>query len=119
MVQYRNKFEERIGALLGKKALYESCKVPYVVHRHYIPDFTLSLKTGVVHFECKGYFRVGDIHKYKSIRDSLETTEELVFVLYDPNKKVRKGGKMTMSEWCDKEGFSWYTEETIKNAFIK
>ena len=58
MVQYRNKFEERIVALLGKKALYESCKVPYVVHRHYIPDFTLSLQTGVVHFSCTWYFRV-------------------------------------------------------------
>jgi len=102
---------------LPKKAEYEAYKVPYVTHRHYIPDFTLKLKKGIVHFECKGFFRVGDTQKYKAIRDSLESIEELVFVLYSPHKKVRKGGKITMAEWCEKEGFTWYTEETLKDAF--
>jgi hypothetical protein len=40
--------------------------------------------------------------------------QELVFVLYNENKKIRKGAKMTMSEWCDKEGFKWFTLDTIK-----
>jgi len=39
---------------------------------------------------------------------------ELVFVLSDPYKKVRKGSKMTMGQWCDKEGFSHFTVKTSK-----
>ena len=29
-------------------------------------------------------------------------------------KKVRKGAKMTMGQWCDKEGFKHYTIDTAK-----
>ena len=69
--------------------------------------------------EAKGYFRVGDTQKYKAIRDSLPKKRQLVFLLYNPNKKLRKGSKMNMSEWCEKEGFKWYTLEDITDAFIK
>ena len=44
---------------------------------------------------------------YKAIRDCIDT--ELIFVLSDPNKKLRKGAKMTMGQWCEKEGFKHYT----------
>ena len=40
--------------------------------------------------------------------------QELVFVLMQPNKKIRKGAKMTMSQWCDKEGLLWYTIDTLQ-----
>jgi len=63
--------------------------------------------------EAKGYFRVGDTQKYTSIRDSIGDWE-LVFVLSDPNKKVRKGNKITMGQWCDKEGFAHFTVKTTK-----
>tara|TARA_R110001632_G_scaffold17550_6_gene55504 strand:+ start:414 stop:665 length:252 start_codon:yes stop_codon:yes gene_type:complete len=64
--------------------------------------------------ECKGFFREGDTQKYKAVRDSLESHQRLVFVLMGPNKKVRKGSKMTMSGWCEKEGLSWYTLDTLE-----
>jgi len=57
--------------------------------------------------ELKGFFRTGDTMKYKAIRDCTDT--ELIFVLSDPNKKLRKGAKMTMGQWCEKEGFKHYT----------
>jgi len=63
--------------------------------------------------ECKGFFRVGDTQKYTAIRDSMPDWE-LVFVLSNPHKKVRKGGKITMGEWCDKQGFKHYTIDTAK-----
>jgi hypothetical protein len=56
----------------------------------------------------KGFFRTGDTQKYTSIRDSIKPTK-LIFVLSDPNKKVRKGSKITMGQWCHKEGFEFYT----------
>lgn len=35
-------------------------------------------------------------------------------MLSDPNKKVRKGSKMTMGQWCDKEGLAHFTVKTTK-----
>ena len=62
--------------------------------------------------EAKGYFRVGDTQKYKAIRDSMPEWE-LVFVLSNPLTKVRKGSKMTMSQWCEKEGLAHFTLRTV------
>jgi hypothetical protein len=87
---------------------FEPFNIPYTIHRNYKPDFVFDDYL----IECKGYFRVGDTQKYTSIRDSL-LFQELIFVLSDPNKKLRKGAKMTMGQWCDKEGFKHFTLQTI------
>ena len=89
----------------------EPYKLPYIISKKYLPDFVHEDKKILI--EAKGYFRVGDTQKYTSIRDSVENWE-LVFVLSDPNKKVRKGSKMTMGQWCDKEGFAHFTVKTTK-----
>jgi len=115
MPKYRNKFEEEIAGVLGDSCSYEDAKVPYIVKKNYIPDF-ISKEVPKIYFEAKGYFRVGDTQKYKAIRDSLKKDEELVFILYNPEKKLRKGAKMTMAQWCDKEGLRWFTKEDCKNA---
>ena len=107
-IKYRNKFESDVGEQL-KGWQYEPCKYPYIIKANYIPDF---VKYDLL-VECKGFFRSGDTRKYISIRDSLPAYE-LVFVLTNPNKKVRKGGKITMGEWCDKEGFRWFTMDTLE-----
>jgi len=107
-IKYRNKFESAVGEQL-KGWQYEPCKYPYIIKANYIPDFV----KGSMLVECKGFFRNGDTRKYISIRDSLPQNE-LVFVLTNPNKKVRKGSKITMGEWCDKEGFRWFTMETLQ-----
>jgi hypothetical protein len=108
-IKYRNKFESDTADKLTKEWKYEPYHIPYIIKRRYIPDFV----RGNVLIECKGYFRVGDTQKYKAIRDSL-VTQELIFILYNHKKKIRKGAKMTMSEWCEKEGFKWFTLETMK-----
>lgn len=92
---------------------YEPYSIAYVMKRNYKPDF---VKDDIL-IECKGFFRPGDTLKYKSIRDSLPDYE-LVFVLSDPNKKVRKGSKLTMGQWCEKEGmkhFTVYEHEKLNN----
>jgi len=107
-IKYRNNFESDVGEELVDWS-YEPYQIPYITKRKYTPDFT----KGNILVECKGYFRVGDTQKYKAIRDSLYT-QELVFVFTNSNKKVRKGSKLTMGEWCDKEGFKWFTKETLQ-----
>ena len=108
---FRSTFEEDVSKIL-KGFDYEPFTVPYVIERSYRPDFVHNASGTLV--ECKGYFRDGDTKKYTSIRDSLPAGQQLVFVLMQPNKKTRKGAKMTMSQWCDKEGILWYTLNTLQ-----
>jgi len=108
---FRSTFEEDVSKIL-KGFDYEPFTVPYVIERNYRPDFVHNASGTLV--ECKGYFRDGDTKKYTSVRDSLPTGQQLVFVLMQPNKKIRKGAKMTMSQWCDKEGILWYTLNTLQ-----
>ncbi len=115
----RNKFEAEISEALAGLADYEPKKIKYVSHHKYLPDFvgdhTKNGKEIIV--EAKGYFRVGDTKKYTSIRDSLLVQQELVFLLYDHTKPIRKRAKMNMGEWCEKEGLRWFTKENIRDAF--
>ena len=89
--------------------LYEPFRLPYTIHKKYIPDFICE-RTGAM-VECKGFFRVGDTQKYKSIRDGID--RPLIFLFTDSNKKLRKGSKMTLGQWCEKEGFAHFTMKTV------
>lgn len=109
--RYRSGLEKKFAETLPRKFMdYEPFDVPYVTYRNYKPDFVY--KNSVL-IECKGFFREGDTQKYKAIRDTMaEEYVELIFVLSDPHKKVRKGAKLTMGQWCTKEGFKHFTLET-------
>ena len=100
-------FSERVGT---EDFLYEPYRLPYTIHKKYIPDF-IDKRTGAM-IECKGFFRVGDTQKYKAIRDE-RGMPLLIFVFSDSNKKLRKGSKMTLGEWCDKEGIAHFTMKTV------
>jgi hypothetical protein len=106
---YRSGLEKKFAELTPRGMFkFEPYTIPYTIHRNYKPDFVF----GDYPIECKGYFRVGDTQKYTAIRDSL-AGQELIFVLSDPNKKLRKGAKMTMGQWCDKEELQFFTLQTI------
>jgi len=113
----RNKWEAKLAGVLSDLCDYEPFHIPYVVHRKYTPDFVGDTVDHTLIIEAKGYFREGDTLKYKSIRDSLSIEQELIFILYEPNKKVRKGARLSMAQWCEKEGLRWFTDETILDAF--
>lgn len=114
-MNFRSKLEEMVSGVLGPEWDYEPFSVDYVTHRKYTPDFVYRYPDGQILVEVKGYFRPGDTQKYKAIRDQLAEdsmfdTKELVFFLSSPFKKVRKGGMINMSQWCDKEGFKWFVD---------
>jgi len=109
--KFRSTFEEDVSKIL-KEFNYEPFTIPYTISRSYRPDFVDV--SGLYLIECKGYFRDGDTKKYTSIRDSLPEGQELIFVLMQPNKRIRKGAKMTMAQWCDKEGILWYNIDTLQ-----
>ena len=113
---YRSGLERKFAELAPRRRyLYEPYDVPYVMHRKYKPDF-VDKKTGD-YIETKGFFRTGDTQKYTSIRDSIKPIK-LIFVLSDPDKKLRKGAKMTIGQWCDKEGFEFYTVDEYMSHVI-
>ena len=112
--KFRSALEKEFSKEVKRKGFkYEPYGIPYTVHRTYMPDFVHEEKKVMV--EVKGFFRIGDTLKYKSIRDTiLEDGWELIFLLSNEHKKVRKGGKITMGQWCDKEGLKHYTLSTAQ-----
>jgi len=114
--KYRSGLEKALAKQLPSEFEYEPFRIPYVINKKYCPDFVF----GKFLIECKGFFRVGDTQKYKAIRDYL-TDYELIFVWSDPNKKIRKGSKLTLGGWCDKENIKHYTvaeaKELIKYVY--
>ena len=113
----RSGFETRVsGALEGSGFLYEPFKVPYVTSGTYTPDWAM----GDVLVEAKGWFRPGDIKKYKAINDSIvaQGLYELVFLLQYPNKPVRKGAQLTMAGWCNKHKISWFSDPDTLVSYV-
>ncbi len=114
-----SKWEGKLRDTIFKDWVHQAEKIEYTIPHNYTPDFELN---GIL-IESKGRFREpAEASKYKHIRDAL-TDKELVFVFYNPNtpmpfaKKRKDGTKQSHSEWAEKNGFRWYTEETVKELF--
>lgn len=101
----RNKFEQRIFDSLrraGTYFKYESEKIPYVLARHYIPDFILTTPLGKVYVEAKGYLRPE--HKAKMIAVKKQHPElDIRLLFYSINNKN--------SKWAQKNGFRYAVGE--------
>jgi len=116
--KYRSGFEESVGEVLEPRGFeYEPFSVTYNMPGKYTPDFVL----GDTLVECKGYFRPGDQKKYLAVKNGLVGSQELVFLLQYPSKRVRKGAKLTMSGWCDKNNIRWFAtpQEVIDYADVR
>lgn len=119
---YRSGFEEELGDFLCPAgALYEPFKIPYWTPGNYTPDFVFE-HDGYYQIlvEAKGWFRPGDTKKYKAIREACveDGSMELVFILQYPHKKVRKGSKLTMAQWCEKEKIKWFCRDNIHELLV-
>ena len=109
-IKFRSGLESAVSDAVGTKDfLYEPYRIPYIINKKYIPDFICE-RTGAM-IECKGFFRVGDTQKYKAIRDEID--RPLIFLFSDSTKKLRKGSKMTLGQWCEKEGLAHFTLRTV------
>ena len=119
---YDSKWEKKLceGVLNG--VIYHPKKLGYIVEHNYTPDFLIEREgKAKIYIEAKGRFiDRAEASKYIWIRLSFTQKEQLVFLFWNPNKpmphaKKRKDGtKQTHAEWAEKNGFAWFTEETIK-----
>lgn len=109
--KYRSKLEQLVAKKLPN-AEYESYTVDYWQKKRYTPDFVLNN----TFIEVKGFFRPGDQAKYIAVKEQLEEYKiEFVFLFSHPNKPVRKGAKLTMAGWAEKNNIKWFSLETTKD----
>jgi hypothetical protein len=111
MIKFRSKLEAECYKKLGTEWEYEPERIPYTIQKKYLPDFV----KGKFYIEVKGFFRVGDRQKYRSIAEALrEDNKELIFLMPRPQAKVAKGNKITYTEWCKKNKIQIFSTKEIK-----
>lgn len=104
-MKYRSKLEKVVAEALGKSWDYEPFMLEYTQVKGYLPDFGNNR----VIVEVKGFFRPGDISKYKAVAKAASVQGYYFCMVFaDPNKPVRKGAKLTMAQWAMKNEISWY-----------
>lgn len=116
-----SKWEGKLRDTIFTKWVHQADKISYTTPHTYTPDFEFS---NIV-LETKGRFREpAEASKYKYVREALDGTgRELVFVFQKPEtpmpyaKKRKDGTKQTHGEWASKNGFRWYTQETVAELF--
>jgi hypothetical protein len=111
--KFKSALEHKSSLLLGEEWKYEPYSIEYVMVKKYTPDF---VKDNII-VEVKGFFRPGDQAKYLAIKNHLEVTKderELVFAFSNPEKKVRKGAKLTMGGWAERHGIRYFSVAELK-----
>lgn len=105
---FKSKFEEEISNFYGFDGQYEVQAIPYTIESNYNPDFKVS---ETVFIETKGFFKDSDRRKMLAvIRQHPEI--KIIMFFQDSTVKLRKKGKMTYGEWCDKNGIEWFCWKT-------
>lgn len=117
---YDSNLERRLHEGPLAAAQHHPNRIAYVWEHTYEPDFMVDRGGSITLVECKGYFQDrADCSKYLWVRAALPAGSELVFVFESPNKplhfqaKKKDGSKMTHAEWAEKNGFRWFTEDSI------
>lgn len=99
----RNKFEDRIDhelALAKMAAMYEAERLPYVLAKVYIPDWTYLSRTSrkKIYIETKGYLRPEDKTKLRAVKKQHPDIDlRIIFYAY----------KLEYIKWANKHGFPY------------
>ena len=99
--------------------------VDYIVEHKYHPDFVRTIDGKKILLESKGRFwDYSEYSKYIWIKKVLPDDVELVFLFAEPNapmpaaKRRKDGTKRSHAEWAWKNGFKWYSEDSIPDSWI-
>jgi hypothetical protein len=114
---YRSKAEKEFADVLADAKInfaYEPDRIPYVVHKKYLPDFYL-VDYGF-YIEFKGYFRSSDRSKHILIKEQ-HPHIDIRFIFMRANQKIYPTSKTSYGEWCDKHGFEW-AENKIPDEWL-
>lgn len=109
MKKRRNKFETSTDVQLkqsGVRYTYETERIPYVLARHYIPDYILETRLGKIYIECKGYLRQADKSKMVAVKKQ-HPNLDIRILFYSYNR--------TYIRWAEKYGFRWAVDKIPKD----
>ena len=101
-MKYRSKFEQKVAATLGPDYHYEALKLPYILAKNYVADFTNATTRTVV--EAKGYLRDADERAKLVAVKQQHPDWNIILAFQAPNQRM-PGMKMTHAEWARKHGF--------------
>lgn len=105
---FKSKFEKEVSTFYGLNDAYEIEAIPYVIESKYNPDFKLAKN---VFLETKGFFKDSDRRKILAVVRQ-HPDKKIIMFFQDSTVKLRKKGKMTYGEWCDKNGIDWFCWKT-------
>lgn len=112
MNKYKGGFEPQVARMLRKKKVkfkYEVDKLPYVVQKNYIPDFTISTPSGKIYLEAKGWLRPQDRTKLKAVK---ETNPDIdLRLIFGADNKINRYSKMRYSDWAKKNNIKFCIKE--------
>lgn len=102
--RFRSQLEARVAKLPAlKSAAYEAHRLPYVLCRDYVTDFTLP---NGIHLEVKGYLPPVDRAKMRAVKQA-HPDADIRLVLQTPTRVLSKRSKTTYAAWAEKYGFPW------------
>lgn len=104
--------EQEVAQQLGSKWNYEPWNINYYILKNYTPDFVNEEKKIVI--EVKSFFRWNQERQYLFVKDQVEKHGyEYIMALEFPQRKLRKGAKITIAEWCDKHDIRWIATKDL------
>ena len=124
-----NKYDSIWELLLHESILkdweHHADKIHYVIEHNYEPDFVRKIGRKTILLESKGRFwDFQEYNKYVWIKKHLPKNMELVFLFANPSapmpgaKRRKDGTKRSHAEWAWSNGFRWFSEESIPDAWI-
>ena len=112
---FSSRFEERVDSLLlsslkelrsrkKPEVAYEQTKIPYVVRKNYVPDWTIVRPDGTtLYLETKGYFDPEARAKMRLIKN--QYPDLLIALCFQQNNFIGKKSKVTYTDWAERHGF--------------
>lgn len=99
---------ESAATAAGASLAYEPTRLNYFVSASYTPDWLVTpLTLPAFYVETKGYFTDADRQKLLRVKQSNPGLDLRIVFQSNPHRPCRKGGKLTWSQWCDRNGFPW------------
>lgn len=96
---------------------YEDTKLPYVVYKNYIPDFTLESPKKLIYIEAKGNFPSTDRAKMVAVKEAHPDLD--IRFVFQRDNPIRKGSKTTYSVWATKHGFKSHIGEELPKEWLE
>ena len=118
MTKYKGGFEPKIARQLRKQKVkfkYEEDKLPYVVYKNYIPDFTIPTPNGKIYLEVKGWLRPADRVKLQAVKATNPGID--LRIIFGADNKINRYSKMRYSDWAKKYGIPYAVKEIPREWF--